>query len=325
MNKFRYSYFRKMLKYFFKRIFFGVQTHSQRRVRRYIRDYGYRPDLVNPILFSEKIAARIVFDKNPLHTKLADKLAVREYVTERIGAQYCVPLLGTYNNYDEIDFNILPDKFVIKCSHDSGSSVICTSKSSFDYNMTKYKINYALHTNMYYKSGELHYKKIQPRILIEEYLCLLDDYSEKEIPVLFRLHCFDGQVHYIETEITNINGQKFINVYDRNWNLQPFELEYPRFDVHIVKPTCLDEALLLAQRLSVGIDYCRVDLYMYDEFLYFSEITFTPSNGNFKIYPQSWDLTWGERWNLSIHLNNNKYFINSQFKRRVLSVFSRRK
>lgn len=300
MNEFRCNYYKKMFKYFFKKISLKVQTHSQRRIRRYIRDYGYCPDLINPILFSEKIAARIVFDKNPLHTKLADKLAVRDYITEKIGAQYCVPLLGTYNYYNEIDFEILPDTFVIKCSHDSGSSVICTSKADFDYNMAKYKINYALHTNMYCKSGELHYKKIQPKILIEEYLSLLGNYSEKEVPVLFRLHCFDGQVHYIETEIKSVNGKDFINIYDRDWNLQPFELEYPRLDVHIVKPSNLDEALLVAQRLSLGIDYCRVDLYMSYEFLYFSEMTFTPSNGNFKIYPKTWDSIWGDKWNLSI-------------------------
>lgn len=221
---------------------------------------GRIPDIQSPTTLSEKICHRLVYDHNNLYTMLADKLAVRAYVSSRTKRVKTVPLIGVYSRASQIDFSVLPDKFVLKCNHDSGSTIICTNKAQFNYKEACKKLSLALKKNLYYTTREWQYKNITPSILCEPFVDLFDDADRNTTPEMLRIHCFHGVAHYVEADFTDDNGKGFINVYDRHWNLQPFRMEYPNTSADPGEPVLFRQALLASQELADGIDYCRVDL-----------------------------------------------------------------
>ncbi|VGK01976.1 glycosyltransferase [Klebsiella pneumoniae] len=184
---------------------------------------GTYPDLLNPVTLNEKICHRILFIHNPFYTLLADKLLVRQYVEKRTNLIKLIPLVGVYNRVDDIDFDKLPSKFVLKCNHDSGSAVICTDKTNIDPAKVKSKLKLSLKKNMYYTTREWQYKNIPPVILCEMYLDLFSSKHRNITPEMIRIHCFHGVACFIEADFTDSDGNEFINVYDRAWNLQPFQ------------------------------------------------------------------------------------------------------
>lgn len=261
---------------------------------------GKEPDIKSPTTLSEKICHRLVYDRNDLYTTLADKLAVRKYVTSRTKRVKTVPLIGVYSKASQIDFTILPDKFVLKCNHDSGSTIVCKNKAQFNYREACKKLNLALKKNLYYTTREWQYKNITPMILCEPFIDLFDDADRNTTPEMLRIHCFHGVAHYVEADFTDNNGNGFINVYDRHWNLQPFQMEYPNTLVQPGEPVLFRQALLASQELAAGIDYCRVDLMLKKHEIYFSEITLSPRRGKLTITPQEWDARLGKIWHLPL-------------------------
>ncbi|KAI85460.1 glycosyltransferase [Klebsiella pneumoniae] len=211
---------------------------------------GTYPDLLNPVTLNEKICHRILFIHNPFYTLLADKLLVRQYVEKRTNLIKLIPLVGVYNRVDDIDFDKLPSKFVLKCNHDSGSAVICTDKTNIDPAKVKSKLKLSLKKNMYYTTREWQYKNIPPVILCEMYLDLFSSKHRNITPEMIRIHCFHGVACFIEADFTDSDGNEFINVYDRAWNLQPFQMEYPNTPLPVDEPESFHKSVIAAQDLG---------------------------------------------------------------------------
>ena len=259
---------------------------------------GYKLNLKSPRTFNEKIQWMKLYDKNPLKTTLADKYLVREWVASRIGEKYLVPLLGVWNTFDEIDFNELPSQFVLKANHGCGWNIIVKNKEDLDIVDAKKKMETWLSTNFAFRNGlELHYKDIKPKIIAEKYITNTgDDLYD------YKVWCFNGKAKYIMF----LSGRKTksglkMAFYDREWNKLPFAYSFPKNTDEIPKPDNLDEILELAEKLSAGFNFVRVDFYrLNDGTILFGEMTFTPAGGRCLWDPPSQDLILGEMIDLSM-------------------------
>jgi len=248
----------------------------------------------NPKTFNEKINWRKLYDHNPLYTKLSDKYAVREYIAEKIGEEYLVPLLGVWNNVNEIDFDKLPSKFVLKCTHDSGSIVICKDKGDFDTEKAKKKLNICQKKNFYWQAREWQYKDMEPKIIAEKYLV---DESSIELKD-YKIFCFGGKPEFIQVDFNRFNGHKR-NLYDTDWNFCDFEIKYPsNKNIKIKKPSQLENMLHLAEILSKEHSHVRVDFYIAENRIYFGELTFTHGGGFEKFKPSQYDRKIGDLWKI---------------------------
>lgn len=235
-------------------------------------------DLNNPITLNEKLQWMKFNDRNPLYSMVSDKLAVRPYIKEQIGEKYLVPLIGSWNKFEDINFELLPNQFVLKCNHDSGGLVICKEKEKLDRNYTENKINKSLKRKFYYVGREWQYKSIKPCIIAEK---LLLDENGKE-PVDYKFSCFNGKVDHILVCMDRFSegGVKFY-LFDKEWNF----LRYNKGDENlpknftINKPENLDEMVKIAEKLSKPFSFARIDLYNLNKKVYFSEITLSPNSG----------------------------------------------
>lgn len=254
---------------------------------------GQSLDLDNPKTFNEKLQWLKLNDHNPRYVKMVDKIDAKKYVADIIGEEYIVPTLAEYDSFDDIDFDSLPNQFVIKCTHDSGGVVICSDKSTFDIASARAKINKALKRNFYYHSREWVYRDIKPRILVEEYIGEdLDDY---------KLMCFNGEVKcsFVCLERYSDTGLK-VDFYDRDWQKMPFARYYPNSKHLTPKPRNYDRMLELSETLSRDIPFVRVDFYEVEDRLYFGEMTFYPGSGFEPFYPKKWDRALGDWIELNI-------------------------
>jgi len=261
---------------------------------------GKKLDLDNPATFNEKIQWQKLYDFKPEYATLVDKYAVRDYIKQEIGEQYLVPLLGVYDEFDDIDFDSLPEKFVIKCNHDSGGIVVCRDKKSLDIAAARKKINRCLKRNYYRYSREKAYNLVKPKIVIEQYL----DDGVNLVPRDYKLYCFDGEPKYIVIfkDRYNKNVAKSEAVYDTDWNKLNCSL-----DAHFVisnevdeKPEKFDELLDVARKLAKGFPQVRVDFYIINNKIYFGEITLATASGLTKMIPESLDEEIGKLVNLDI-------------------------
>lgn len=258
---------------------------------------GKKLDLDNPKGFNEKLQWLKLHDKNPDYIKMVDKYEVKSYISKTIGKEYLIPTIGIYNDVEEIDFNSLPDKFVIKCTHDSGSVMVCKDKKSFDIENVKKRLKKYLKRNYYYGGREWPYKNIQPRIIIEEYMV------DKEQTDLndYKFLCFNGKMK-CSFVCTNRYSKEGLNVtfFDRDWHKMPFERHYPIDKGDIKKPKNYELMIKLAEELSQGIPFVRVDFYEINNKVYFGELTFFPGNGFEEFTPDEWDYKLGEMIDLSV-------------------------
>ena len=238
---------------------------------------GFDLDLHHPKSFNEKIQFLKLYDRNPLYTTLVDKYLVKQWVAGKIGDQYVIPTLAVYNSVDEINWDALPNQFVLKCNHDSGSVVICKDKSSFDYQAAKNKLDVALNTNYYWETREWPYKRVHPRILAEEYK---EDASGELRD--YKVYAFDGKCDYVMLCYDRAKGEPKFLYFDKEWNLHKELSHYGmRFgdSISIEKPQNLEKFFEFAQVLSKGIPFVRVDFYEADGQLFLGEMTFYPSSG----------------------------------------------
>lgn len=242
---------------------------------------GKKLDLKNPKTYSEKLQWLKLYDHNPLYKKLVDKYEVRKYVADTIGENYLIPLLGVWNAFDQINFNELPNQFVLKCTHDSGSVLICTDKATWNVNIAKKKLNKCMKRDYFYLGREWPYKDIKPRIIAEEYIV---DESGTQLKD-YKIFCFHGKPRMIEVDFDRFIDHKR-NVYDTNWNYLNIETNYPAHpEIKIDKPKELNTMLILAEKLASDFPHVRVDFYTFDHVIYFSEITFYHASGMGKITP----------------------------------------
>lgn len=274
---------------------YGLEDDETYRKRIFKQHYGRELNLNNPLTFNEKIHVRSLKQRNPLFTELADKLTVRDYVKARIGEEYLIKLYGSYNCVEEINYDELPNKFVLKCNHDSGSVTLCHDKNHFDRIACNKRLSHFLKRNLYKVSREWQYKDIKPKVICEEFLDIFSDGNELK-PEDYKFHCFNGKVEYSEIQFDRFGEERKINVYDREWNLMPFLMGYQNTDFPVEKPSCLNKLINLAETLAKGIDYCRVDFYLINDRIVFGEITFTPCNGLDDFIPESFDYEFGRKW-----------------------------
>lgn len=260
-------------------------------------------DLNNPKTFNEKLQWLKLYNRNPLYTTMVDKYEVKKYVADIIGEEYIIPTIGIYNNFDEIDFNKLPNKFVIKCTHDSGGVVVCKDKTKLNIKEARKKINKCLKRNFFYVGREWPYKNVKPRIIIEEFI----DDSKNEDLNDYKFMCFDGKVKcsFVCTERRSKEGLK-VTFFDLNWNKMPFERHYPYSSKEIQKPVNYEKMIQLSEKLSKGLSFIRVDFYEANNKIYFGELTFFPGNGTEEFTPEEWDYKIGEWIKLPERNKNEK-------------------
>lgn len=250
---------------------------------------GYSLDLKNPQTFNEKLQWLKLYDRNPKYIQMVDKYEVRKYISENIGEEYLIPLIGVYNRFEEINFEELPNQFVIKCTHDSGGVVICKNKSKFDIRKAKEKIKKSMKRNFYYSGREWPYKNIKPKIIIEQYM---EDKKAKEL-IDFKIMCFNGIPKFSFTCSERYNDGLKVTFYNLSWEKMSFERHYPSSTKNIEKPKNYELMLELSKKLSKNIPFVRVDWYEINGKLYFGELTFYPGSGLEEFKPFSWDKKLG--------------------------------
>lgn len=254
------------------------------------RTIGKKLDLKNPKSFNEKVQWLKVYDRKSIYTKLADKYEVREYIKEKIGEEYLIPLIGVWDNFDQINFSELPNKFVLKSTHDSGGVNICKDKENFDISKSREFFEKRLKRNYYYHGREWPYKNIKPRIICEKYI------EEEKSDDLkdYKFLCFEGQVKcsFVCLNRNNKNGLN-VDFYDIDWNLMPFERKYPSSNKKIEKPKNYKKMIEIAQIIAKDIKFARIDFYEVNEKIYFGEITFYPGSGMEKFNPEEYDYLLG--------------------------------
>lgn len=275
---------------------------------------GYTPNIHNPKTYNEKIQWLKLFYRNKLLTKCADKYRVREYVKNKIGEQFLIPLIGVYQNVNEINFNNLPNKFVLKTNNGSGKNIICKNKNSLDIKDTKNILKEWMKpsSSHYFHSYEWAYKNIPQKIICEKYLEQPDgDLYD------YKFLCFESEPKLIWVDIDRFGFHRR-NVYDLKWNLLNFEIDFPRdTNIHIKKPKKLLEMLNLSKRLSNGFHHVRIDMYYVENKIYFGEMTFYTQNGMAKFSDYNWDHKLGKLINIKkIKQENIKKYTEYKEKRK---------
>jgi hypothetical protein len=248
----------------------------------------------NPRTYAEKIGFRKLYGNHETYARIADKLAVREYVAERVGSQCLVPLLGSYDRLSPEIFDALPSQCVIKASHGCRWNRIVTDKQAIDRDATVRRFDSRIRATFGGHTGEFHYSLIEPKILIEELLL-----HEGEIPCDYNLFCYHhaGRFDYA-IAIRFPDGRPPLQ-FDRNWNV--LEGELTREDrQRLVAPKCFDEMLSVARALSEGFDFLRVDLYNVNGHVYFGELTCTPSAGLSPVTSAVRDEMRTRMWHLAV-------------------------
>jgi hypothetical protein len=252
---------------------------------------------IPPVSYTEKIQFAKIYESTPLKGELSDKYSVRKWVASKIGEQYLIPLLGAWEKYEEINFDELPDQFVLKTSQSSGTNVIVLDKRKIDHCALRKKFNFWVKQNWAFagKGFEMHYRYIHPRIIAEKYVT--DSNGELND---YKFLCFNGKPCYVWVDIGRSTDHRR-NVYDMDWNLQSWrQYTYKNSDQPIPKPEHFDDMVELVEVLCEGFDHVRVDLYYVDGSIYFGEMTFTNGKGYELIIPPEANDMLGALWTQNI-------------------------
>lgn len=249
---------------------------------------GKKLNLKNPKTFNEKLNWLKLHDRNPEYTEMVDKYAVKKYVSDRIGEEYVIGLLGVWDSFDKIDFEALPEQFVLKCTH-SGGVVICRDKTKFDKDKAKNILESSLKVNYYNHGREWQYKNVPPMILAEEFI---NDQKNENL-IVYKVFCFDGKPELIQVIQNDKTPDESIDYFDTEWGLLKLRQNFPNSDVHLEKPERFEEMLALSAKLSKGKVFLRVDWYVANGKLLFSEFTFHSDAGVAAFEPEEWDYRLG--------------------------------
>ena len=292
----------KIKKYLFNEYYrFNINTYfglydrlddSKYLKRKFLLTNGRAFELNAPNSFNEKLQWLKLYDRKPEYTTMVDKYKVREHISKLIGEQYLIPLLGVWDNPDEIDFDALPEKFVLKCNHNSGLGMcICKDKNSLDINKVKKELRRGLKQDYYLTGREWPYKNVKRKIIAEQFMK-----SDEGGLTDYKVHCFNGvpklilvcKDRFTKTGLTE-------DFFDVEWN--HLDVKRPKQNnssTSIAKPDELDEILKLSTKLSKNIPFLRTDFYIIEGKVYFSELTFYPASGFEKFEPEKWDEILGE-------------------------------
>lgn len=258
-------------------------------------------DLKNPKTFNEKLQWLKLNNHKKIYTTMVDKYEAKKYIADIIGERYIIPTLGVYDQFDNIDFDKLPNQFVIKCTHDSGGLVICKDKAKLDRRIAKRRINKSLKHNYYFSGREWPYKNVKPRILIEQYM---EDPKTKELSD-YKFFCFNGKIGIV---LVCTNRQKNLEEtwLDENFNYIDLEEGGHKNRTDLTKPACFEEMKRISRKISKGIPHIRVDLYEINGKVYFGELTFFPASGFERFSDESWNEKLGNMIDLGLVKQNEK-------------------
>lgn len=251
------------------------------------------PNLDNPKTFNEKLQWLKLNDKHKEYTTLVDKYEVKKYVAKVLGNNYIIPTLGVWENFDDIDFDKLPNQFVLKTTHDSGGVIVCKDKKFLNITAAKKKIEKSLKHNYYYEHREYPYRNVKPRIIAEKFMV---DESGTELKD-YKFFCFDGKCKMLFVATDRPYDTRF-NFYDTEFNQLPFKQGHPLSTKEIKKPIGFEQMKDIAEKLSKGFPHLRVDLYDINGHIYFGELTFFHFSGNVPFEPNEWDYKIGKWLNL---------------------------
>lgn len=266
---------------------FGKNMDDEKYIKKlYKIRNGTDLNLDDPVTFFDKNNWLKIHDRKEIYSMMVDKYDVKKYVADIIGSKYVIPAYGVWDAYDDIDFNKLPDQFVLKCTHDCGSTVICKDKKNFDWDGAKSLIEKHLKTDYYIKFREWPYKNVRPRILAEEYI-------EGIVDENYKFFCFEGKCEFLYVapfrEATADYFDRDYNHLDGIHNVFHSEAEVPP-----KKPEVFEKMRELAERLSKGYPFLRIDFYNDNGNIYFGEITFFQEGGMAPWIPDKWNYKLGE-------------------------------
>lgn len=258
---------------------------------RFYLTMGYKLNLDNPKSFNEKLQWLKLYNRKPEYTQMVDKYEAKKYVANLIGEEYIIPTLGVWDKFEDIDFDKLPNQFVLKTTHGGGGKdvIICKDKSKFDFIECEKVMARSMKHNIYTKFREWPYKNIKPRIIAEEYVTnggsFINDY---------KFFCFNGEPkamlvasgRYVEPETC-------FDYFDMDFNHFPFEQGGPNYNKPIPKPALFEEMKVVAKKLSQGLPHARIDLYEVNGCVKFGEITFFDSSGFAEFKPKKWNYIFG--------------------------------
>ena len=259
---------------------------------RYRQAFGHELNLDNPQTFNEKIQWLKLHDRKPIYTTMVDKYLAKQFIADKVGTEYVIPTLGRWDRFEDIDFEQLPERFVLKCNHDSGSVFICRDKRKFDYAGVGKKINESLKYSYYLATREWPYKDVKPCIIAEEYM---EDSTTHDLRD-YKFFCFDGVVRalFIASDRQTDGEDTKFDFFDADFNHLDFSNGHPNADPIPVKPQSFETMKKLASVLSEGIPLLRVDFYEVDGRPYVGELTFSHWNGMVPFKPEEWDYKFGE-------------------------------
>lgn len=257
---------------------------------------NYKLNLKCPKTYNEKLQWLKLYDRNPVYTKLVDKLEVKQIIGKQIGNEYIIPTLGVWERYEDIDFSVLPNSFVLKCTHDSGGLVVCKDKNILDLKKTQEKINKSLNTNYYYSCREWPYKNVTPKIIAEEYIG-----DRVSVPEDYKFYTFDGEIDSVMVCKGREYGHPEFIFYDVNWNRLYYNKKEVTLEKEEEKPENFDKMVEIVRVLSKGYSQLRVDLYNVKGKIYFGELTFFNQSGFDADITYETDIYWGEKIKLSLY------------------------
>ena len=263
-------------------------TDDAEYLKAYARNsLGYELNLENPRTFNEKLNWLKLNYRKTEFSDMVDKYSVKEYASKLIGNDYIIPTLGVYDSFDEIDFEKLPKQFVLKCTHDSSSVIVCKNKLNFDFDSARKKLSSSLKVNYYWVAREWPYKNVKPRVIADMYL---DDHTGNELRD-YKFWCFDGKPLYMYCSVKNNNCYE--NFYDMEFNPIYIDHSFPRHNPEFQKPEAFEKMKELAEKLSLGIPVVRIDFFEVEDRVYFAEYTFYDWAG-LRSFGSDWDRKLGE-------------------------------
>ena len=258
---------------------------------KYERVFGRPPDLRTPVTFNEKVTYKILFDRRPILTRLADKLQARDYVAERIGARFLPELYQVCRSAAEIDWSRLPNRCVLKTNHGNDINVFVTDKTKLDVAAVSSRLDSWLATNLYDHTQEWCYRDVRPAILVEEMLTEGDG----RLATDWKFFTYDGRAEFLQVDLDRFTRQKR-NSYDRTLRRLPFHGRHPNAPYDPKFPDNIEMMFSLADRLGAGLDFVRADMYNLGGRIVFGEFTNYPGGGHEPFYPPEFDEVYGKPW-----------------------------
>ena len=293
------------VRYLSKMGFYNMMQDEEYLKKVFKAEMGYDLNLENPKTFSEKIQWLKLYDRNPEYTAMVDKYQAKRYVADIIGEQYIIPTIGVWDHAEDIDFKSLPDKFVLKCNHNSGLGMcICKDKTKLNINKVLWGLKKGLAQNYYLTGREWPYKNVKPLIIAEQYM--KDDASDELKD--YKFFCFGGIPKYCQV-ISDRSTEERIDFFDMEWNHQPFvglTLNIKNSDQPVSRPVTFETMKELAKTLAPKIPFCRVDFYEVNEQPYFGEITFYPASGFGFFTPDNYNTILGDMIKLPLDKKTNQ-------------------